>query len=74
MSYALGGLALNTLPGAIADLTGSYVPAYILFTGMMAVSFAMVQMSYRRNRRRAAAAGLTENVRRSGNAVRKARV
>lgn len=74
IAYALGGLALNTLPGAIADATGSYVPAYVLFAVLMGVSFALVQLSYRRNRRRAMAAGLIADMCRERRPGRKAHV
>ena len=62
MSYAVGGIAFSALPGALADLTGSYVPAYVIFAVMMAVSFLLVQVSYLRNRRRALAAGMEADV------------
>ena len=62
MSYAVGGIAFSALPGALADLTGSYVPAYVIFAVMMAVSVLLVQVSYLRNRRRALAAGMEADV------------
>ena len=41
------------MPGAIADLTGSYAPAYIVFTLFAIFTLAVVQSTYRLERRSA---------------------
>ena len=51
--YAAGGLAFSFMPGAIADLTGSYAPAYIVFTLFAIFTLAVVQSTYRLERRSA---------------------
>ena len=45
--YAVGGLAFSFMPGAIADLTGSYAPAYIVFTLFAIFTLWTVQSTYR---------------------------
>ena len=46
-AYGLGGLVVSFLPGAIADLTGSYAPAYALFAVLLAFSLFTLQSTYR---------------------------
>jgi len=46
--YALGIVALGPVPGWLADRTGSYIHSYLLFLGMMAVSFLLILLVYRR--------------------------
>ena len=46
-AYGLGGLVLSFLPGAIADLTGAYAPAYALFAALLALSLFVLQSTYR---------------------------
>lgn len=46
--YALGIVALGPVPGWLADLTGGYVASYGLFLGLMALSFLLVVLVYRR--------------------------
>lgn len=53
LCYAVGGLAFSFMPGAIADLTGSYAPAYIVFTLFAIFTLAVVQSTYRLGRRSA---------------------
>ena len=43
--------AFSFMPGAIADLTGSYAPAYIVFTLFAIFTLAVVQSTYRLERR-----------------------
>ena len=45
--------AFSFMPGAIADLTGSYAPAYIVFTLFAIFTLAVVQSPYRLERRSA---------------------
>ena len=48
--------AFSFMPGAIADLTGSYAPAYIVFTlfTLFAIfTLAVIQSTYRLERRSA---------------------
>lgn len=49
-AYALGIVALGPVPGWLADLTGGYVASYGLFLGMMADSFLLILLVYRRTR------------------------
>lgn len=46
--YQAGGLALSTLPGFLADKTGTYRTAYILFALLVIISIAIVQWMYKR--------------------------
>lgn len=48
--YALGIVALGPVPGWLADRTGSYVPSYVLFLAMMAVSALFILLTYRHTR------------------------
>ena len=45
--YAIGTLAFSFMPGAIADLTGSYAPAFALLLVFGAFSLLVVQSTYR---------------------------
>ena len=45
--YALGSLLFSWMPGILADRTGSYVPAYIIFTVQIAAALVLVILSYR---------------------------
>ena len=46
-------VVFSFMPGAIADLTGSYAPAYIVFTLFAIFTLAVVQSTYRLERRSA---------------------
>ena len=46
VAFALGMLLFGPLPGILADLTGSYVPAYALFGGTLLVSLVIVRHAY----------------------------
>lgn len=54
MCYAVGGLAFSFMPGAFADLTGSYAPSYIVFLLFGVYAIAVVQSTYRLGSRAAA--------------------
>ena len=54
--YAIGTLAFSFMPGAFADLTGSYAPAYIVFFLFGAFSLFVVQLTYRQGRKAKTAA------------------
>ena len=45
--YALGSLVFSFMPGAFADLTGSYAPAYAVFFLFGAFALTVVQSTYR---------------------------
>ncbi|NLU25273.1 MAG: OFA family MFS transporter [Clostridiales bacterium] len=45
-AYLVGGLVFSTLPGLIADRTGSYVPAFELFTLGTVACFGILQILY----------------------------
>ena len=44
--YALGALIFTGMPGVLADITGSYVIAYIVFSLCIATAMIMVRLSY----------------------------
>ena len=47
-TYALGGLLCSVIPGMIADLTGSYIPAYVMFTVLSGVMLVLLLGEYRK--------------------------
>lgn len=47
LSYTIGGLAFSSLPGILADLTGSYYPSRVLSVCMACLIMLCVQSSYR---------------------------
>ena len=47
LCYAIGGLAFSFMPGMVADLTGSYAPAYVIFALFGVFSILTVQSTYR---------------------------
>lgn len=48
LCYAIGGLAFSfIMPGMVADLTGSYAPAYVIFALFGVFSILTVQSTYR---------------------------
>lgn len=49
LAYAIGTFLFSALPGIIADCTGSYVPAYLLFISFAAAALLLVQMLYVRH-------------------------
>ena len=44
--YALGIFLMGTVPGALADRTGSYVPAYVLFWALLLLSLVLLGYVY----------------------------
>ena len=48
--YAVGIVAFGPVPGWLADRTGSYVPSYLLFLGMIALSCLLTTLVYRRTK------------------------
>lgn len=53
-SYMVGALSFGLVPGAMADLSGSYVSSYILMTGLALLCFVLIQGIYIHLRKRAA--------------------
>lgn len=45
-SFTAGALVFSGLPGVMADLLGGYIPVYLLFTGLLAVSLLCVIIAY----------------------------
>lgn len=45
-ALAFGMLVFGPVPGILADITGSYVPAYILFSVLLVISLIIVQYAY----------------------------
>ena len=48
LAYAVGRLAFSTVPGIVADRTGSYIPAYAIFLGMSVFASAVVMFTYQK--------------------------
>lgn len=48
--YAGGALAFASLPGILADRFGSYIPAYLLFSLLLAAALLFIRRSYREER------------------------
>ena len=48
LCYGIGSLLLSAMPGAFADRTGSYAPAYAVLLAGAALSLLAVQSTYRR--------------------------
>lgn len=48
--HLFGGLLFSNAPGIIADLTGSYIPSYMLFSLLGLLSFTIIQSIYIRNK------------------------
>ena len=46
-AYSIGALVFSPLPGLLADLTGSYVPSYLLFTAQTVLILGILQRTYR---------------------------
>ena len=44
--FSVGALATSSVPGIIADYTGSYQPAFMLFGCMTALIFIIIQSLY----------------------------
>lgn len=51
MCYSVGGMLMSTVPGSIYDLSGSYVPAFVLNTGLMLVFTGVLIFLYRKKDR-----------------------
>ncbi len=49
--YAGGALLFSNLPGIIADISGSYIPAYIMFSACSGIAVVLLYLSYKQNRR-----------------------
>lgn len=48
IAFMVGNLTFGPLPGIIADVTGSYVPAFVLFGGAAAAGLILIQVIYLR--------------------------
>lgn len=46
--YALGIFVIGSVPGILADVTGSYIPAYVLFLGMLILSLVLLGRVYQK--------------------------
>ena len=49
LTYAVGSFLFSAIPGILADRTGSYEPAYWLFTATAAACLVLVQRTYLKN-------------------------
>lgn len=52
--YACGALTFSSMPGVIADMTGGYIPAYILFSILIFCSLEGIIAAYRESGRKIA--------------------
>ena len=48
--HLFGGLLFSNAPGIIADITGSYIPSYMLFSLLGLMSFTIIQTIYVKNK------------------------
>lgn len=48
MAYTVGSMLCGVMPGIVADLTGSYVPAYIWFTAASVICMIIMAYTYRK--------------------------
>ena len=48
--HLFGGLLFSNAPGIIADITGSYIPSYMLFSLLGLLSFTIIQSIYIKNK------------------------
>ncbi len=46
IAYMVGNMTFGPTPGILADITGSYVPAYAVFAGAGVISMVMIQTIY----------------------------
>lgn len=49
LAYSLGGLVSSAVPGILADITGSYLPSYIMFFIISIAIFLFIVPVYRRH-------------------------
>ena len=50
LAYAAGSFLFSAIPGILADRTGSYEPAYWLFSAAAAACLVLVQSTYLKNK------------------------
>lgn len=58
--YACGALTFSGMPGVIADMTGGYIPAYILFSILIFCSLVGIIAAYRESGRKIASSQKTK--------------
>ena len=51
LAYTVGVILFGPVPGLLADRTGSYVPAYLLFAALLTLAIVLVRMAYIRANR-----------------------
>ena len=51
LAYAVGVILFGPVPGILADRTGSYIPAYLLFAALLTLAVALVRLAYARKKR-----------------------
>lgn len=49
--FAGGALIFSSVPGILADLTGTYITAYVLFTVLLMVALTCVAIAYRKQQK-----------------------
>ena len=64
--YACGALTFSSMPGVIADMTGGYIPAYILFSILIFCSLVGIIAAYRESGRKIASSQKTKKVKHPG--------
>lgn len=50
ITYACGALLFSNIPGILADHFNGYIPAYILFSGLIFISMVFLMIAYKENR------------------------
>lgn len=51
LAYTVGVILFGPVPGLLADRTGSYAPAYLLFAALLTLAVALVRLAYARKKR-----------------------
>ena len=51
LAYAVGVILFGPVPGILADRTGSYAPAYLLFAVLLTLAVVLVRLAYVRAKR-----------------------
>ena len=51
LAYTVGVILFGPVPGLLADRTGSYAPAYLLFAALLTLAIVLVRMAYVRANR-----------------------
>lgn len=50
IGYAAGAMLFASVPGVLADISGSYISSYVIFTAIMALSMVLIIFVYKKNK------------------------